>query len=54
MLHADARTIAQSAPKYAGDADAEAVLKDCADKIAAYRDHGMHFGYVFLVMGLSE
>lgn len=42
------------APKYAGDADAEAVLKDCADEIAAYRDHGMHFGYVFFVMGLSD
>jgi hypothetical protein len=36
-------------PKYAGAADAEAVLKDCAEEIAAYRDHGMHFGYVFLV-----
>jgi hypothetical protein len=28
------------ATKYAGDADAQAVLKDSADEIAVYRDHG--------------
>lgn len=41
------------APKYVGNVDAENVLKQCDEEIATYRDYGSHFGYAFLVMGLS-
>jgi len=37
--------------KYAGDAAAEAVLREHRDEIAMCRDHAAYYGYVFLVMG---
>ena len=36
--------------KYAGDALAEAVLREQREEIALYRDHGDCYGYMFLVM----
>lgn len=44
------RRIAGLAAKYAGDAVAEAVLRECQAGIDDYRHHAACYGYVFLVM----
>ena len=46
--------IAQLAPKYAGDAVAEAILRECREAIDHYRNHAAYYGYVFLVMSLDQ
>jgi ubiquinone/menaquinone biosynthesis C-methylase UbiE len=38
------------APKYAGDALAESILRESADEITSYRKYSRYYGYVFLVM----
>jgi len=42
--------LAQLAPRYAGDAVAEAVLGACREEIETYREFSAYYGYLFLVM----
>ena len=44
------RRIDAIAAKYAGDPVAEAVLEECREEIAVFRDYPEYFGYLFLVM----
>lgn len=44
------RRLDQLAPKYAGDAVAEAVLGESRQEIAVFRDCAAYYGYIFLVM----
>jgi SAM-dependent methyltransferase len=46
--------LAQLAPRYAGDAVAEAVLRACREEIEIYREFAAYYGYVFLVMAALE
>lgn len=46
--------ITQLAPKYAGDAVSEAILRECREEIDHYRNHAAYYGYVFLVMSLGQ
>jgi ubiquinone/menaquinone biosynthesis C-methylase UbiE len=48
------RRIARLATKYAGDAVAEAVLRECQAGIDDYRAHAAYYGYVFLVMARAD
>jgi SAM-dependent methyltransferase len=48
------RRLAELAPKYAGDALAEAVLRAHEDEIAAYRRYAAYYGYAFLVLAPAE
>jgi len=45
--------LAELAPCYAGDAIAEAVLRECREEIEVYRAFGDYYGYVFLVMAAA-
>jgi ubiquinone/menaquinone biosynthesis C-methylase UbiE len=42
------------ASKYAGDASAEAMLRETAKEIATYRKYSEYYGYVFLVVAKNE
>jgi len=44
----------QAAPRYVGDAVAEAVLRACREEIETYRRFAAYYGYVFLVMTAIE
>ncbi len=44
------RRIDEIAPKYAGDPVAEAVLEECREENAVFREFPEYFGYLFLVM----
>ena len=44
------RRLRQLAPKYAGDAVAQTVLRECRDEIVTYRTYAAWYGYAFLVM----
>jgi len=44
----------QLAPRHAGEAVAEAVLRVCREEIETYREFAAYYGYVFLVMAALE
>ena len=46
--------LAQLAPRYAGDAVAEAVLSACREEIETYRAFSGYYGYLFLVMSIGS
>jgi SAM-dependent methyltransferase len=45
--------LAALAPRYAGDAAAQTVLRACREEIETYREFADYYGYVFLVMAID-